>query len=75
MLAFPLKCRISNDRTVVIQLPEAVQPGEHELLIVIDQAQRAADSPSPRQPGSAKGRLVILADDDEHLADFEEYMA
>ena len=28
----------------------------------------------PRQPGSAKGKLIILADDDEHLADFQEYM-
>jgi antitoxin (DNA-binding transcriptional repressor) of toxin-antitoxin stability system len=28
----------------------------------------------PRQPGSAKGKLTIRADDDEHLRDFEEYM-
>ena len=28
----------------------------------------------PRQPGSAKGRLTILVEDDEHLADFQEYM-
>jgi len=28
----------------------------------------------PRQPGSAKGKLVILAEDDEHLQDFAEYM-
>lgn len=27
-----------------------------------------------RQPESAKGKLVILADDDEHLEDFKEYM-
>jgi prevent-host-death family protein len=27
----------------------------------------------PRQPGSAKGKLVIHADDDEHLEDFKEY--
>jgi prevent-host-death family protein len=24
----------------------------------------------PRQPGSAKGKLIILADDEEHLEDF-----
>jgi antitoxin (DNA-binding transcriptional repressor) of toxin-antitoxin stability system len=29
---------------------------------------------APRQPGSAQGRLVIHAEDDEHLADFKEYM-
>jgi antitoxin (DNA-binding transcriptional repressor) of toxin-antitoxin stability system len=28
----------------------------------------------PRQPGSAKGKLIILAEDDEHLEDFKEYM-
>ena len=28
----------------------------------------------PRQPGSAKGILTILVDDDEHLNDFAEYM-
>jgi antitoxin (DNA-binding transcriptional repressor) of toxin-antitoxin stability system len=27
-----------------------------------------------RQPGSAVGTLTILADDDEHLTDFEDYM-
>lgn len=29
---------------------------------------------TPRRPGSAKGKLVILAEDDEHLKDFKEYM-
>lgn len=28
----------------------------------------------PRQPGSAVGQLIIVADDDEHLRDFQEYM-
>ena len=28
----------------------------------------------PRRPGSAKGKLVILADTDDHLQDFQEYM-
>lgn len=27
-----------------------------------------------RRPGSAKGRLAVLADDDSHLSDFVEYM-
>jgi hypothetical protein len=29
--------------------------------------------PVRRQPGSAKGRLVVLAEDDEHMRDFEGY--
>jgi prevent-host-death family protein len=28
----------------------------------------------PRRPGSAKGKLVILVEDDEHLEDFKDYM-
>jgi len=28
-----------------------------------------------RQPGSACGLLTILSEDDEHLADFQDYMA
>jgi antitoxin (DNA-binding transcriptional repressor) of toxin-antitoxin stability system len=28
----------------------------------------------PCQAGSAKGMLTIIEDDDEHLADFREYM-
>jgi prevent-host-death family protein len=28
----------------------------------------------PRKPGSGKGKLIILSDDDEHLKDFAEYM-
>ena len=28
----------------------------------------------PRQPGSGKGMLTSVSDDDEHLEDFKEYM-
>jgi len=28
----------------------------------------------PRVPGSAKGKLHILSEDEEHLKDFKEYM-
>ena len=28
----------------------------------------------PRRPGSAKGKRVILAEDDGHLEDFKDYM-
>lgn len=28
----------------------------------------------PRRPGSAKGKLIILAEDDEHLLDFQDYL-
>ncbi|NOY29901.1 MAG: hypothetical protein GXP28_06900 [Planctomycetes bacterium] len=28
----------------------------------------------PRVPGTAKGKITILAEDDQHLADFQETM-
>jgi hypothetical protein len=28
----------------------------------------------PRRPGSAVGKFFILTEDDEHLADFKEYL-
>jgi antitoxin (DNA-binding transcriptional repressor) of toxin-antitoxin stability system len=63
-------------------LPELInrlQPGE-SLVITRDAkavARLLSEEPSkrkPRVPGSAKGMLTILEDDDEHLKDFAEYM-
>jgi prevent-host-death family protein len=61
------------------ELIEQLQPGE--ALIITRNAQPvarllAAEKPKrqPRKPGSAKGMLTIVSDDDEHLKDFEEYM-
>lgn len=56
-----------------------VEDGE-TLVIVRDERPVAEIKPipspalQPRQPGSALGQLVILAEDDEHLRDFQEYM-
>jgi len=64
------------------KLPELVAhlgSGE-ELIITQDHkpvAKLVREQPAPRKPrkaGSAKGMLVIIQDDDEHLKDFEEYM-
>ena len=64
------------------KLPELVAnlgSGE-ELIITQDQkpvAKLVREHPvlrKPRKAGSAKGKLVILQEDDDHLKDFEEYM-
>ena len=61
------------------QLIERLQPGE-EIVITRDQKPvarlLAEERPKrkPRQPGNCKGMLTIVADDDEHLKDFREYM-
>lgn len=51
-----------------------------ESVVITDQDKPVAqlvpavpEKPRP-QYGSCKGKLIILAEDDEHLKDFEEYM-
>ena len=64
------------------KLPELIEQltaGE-ELLITRNELPiarlTAEDKPKrkPRKAGSAKGMLTILAEDDEHLGDFAEFM-
>jgi antitoxin (DNA-binding transcriptional repressor) of toxin-antitoxin stability system len=61
------------------QLIEQLQPGE-EIVITRDQkpvARLLAEQQpkrKPRRPGNCKGMMTIIADDDEHLKDFAEYM-
>lgn len=64
------------------RLPELIaglRPGE-ALVITRDQRPVARLTPEapparkPRQAGNCQGLLVIVADDDEHLKDFGEYM-
>jgi len=63
-------------------LPELLtqlQPGEE--ITITDRGQPLAllkkvESPKrqPRKAGNCKGMVVIVADDDEHLKEFAEYM-
>jgi antitoxin (DNA-binding transcriptional repressor) of toxin-antitoxin stability system len=58
---------------------ERLQPGE-EILITRDQkpvARLTAEGlpkRAPRRPGNCQGMITIVAEDDEHLKDFAEYM-
>lgn len=63
-------------------LPELIErlgPGE-SFVITRDEtvvARLTAEGPprrKPRRPGNCKGMLIIVADDEEHLKDFAEYM-
>lgn len=64
------------------RLPELIDrlaPGEELVITRNDQpvAALVGKNPparQPRRPGSAKGKLLILAEDEEHLEDFKEYM-
>jgi antitoxin (DNA-binding transcriptional repressor) of toxin-antitoxin stability system len=48
-----------------------ITEGQRPVAKIIGQGVPAR---KPRRPGSAKGKLIILEEDDEHLKDFEEYM-
>jgi len=61
------------------ELIDGLAPGE-EVIITRNQQPVAKlvgqqrPMRKPRRPGSAKGKLVILGEDDTHLEDFKEYM-
>jgi bifunctional DNA-binding transcriptional regulator/antitoxin component of YhaV-PrlF toxin-antitoxin module len=63
------------DSQGAIHLPEEFRHayGKHARLVVSLQAQELIRKKG-RQPGSAKGILKVLSEDDEHLNDFKEYM-
>lgn len=64
------------------KLPELIEQLAVGEELVITRNQRpiarllAEERPlrKPRKAGNCKGMLTIVADDDEHLKDFEEYM-
>lgn len=64
------------------QLPDLIHkltPGEEIVITENDRpvAKLVSERPAVRQrpqPGLARGMITVVADDDEHLKDFEEYM-
>jgi antitoxin (DNA-binding transcriptional repressor) of toxin-antitoxin stability system len=56
-----------------LQPGETVQSVEGEKIVARLGAELEV-SRKPRQAGSAVGTLTIVADDDEHLQDFEDYI-
>jgi hypothetical protein len=71
---------IYDDTPDSIPVPEELRHRKAEIILwPLDE--RGADEESdsnadklPRRPGSARGKLAIIADDDEHLSDFKDYM-
>ncbi len=62
------KLVITQDGEPVAELTRAIQESRPHNA----EAERAGRT--PRRPGSCKGKLAILADDDEHLRDWAEYL-
>ncbi|ASC71836.1 hypothetical protein XM38_027900 [Halomicronema hongdechloris C2206] len=64
----------------LLELLKTLNPGEAVQIVAGEQvvgwlvAEEGVVARAPRQPGSAVGTLTIVADDDEHLQDFANYM-
>ena len=61
------------------ELIHSLRPGEELAIVENDRViakliGETQDSPRPRRRGSAKGKLIIQVEDDEHLNDFGAYM-
>jgi len=71
--AIEFTTRIDEDGQV--QVPIAFQHlyGKHGRVIVLI-PEKGEVSKKRRTPGSAKGKLTVQNEDDEHLDDFKEYM-
>ena len=73
MQAIEFETRIDKDGH--IHLPEEFQHGYGKFARLVVLLPEQAESPKKRrQPGSSKGIIQVLAEDDEHLNDFKEYM-
>lgn len=73
MKAIEFETRIESDGS--IRVPPEFQEtyGQFARLVVLLRDESDV-SVTARIPGSAKGILRIVEDDDEHLSDFQEYM-
>jgi hypothetical protein len=56
MLSITLECEVSANRTLTLQLPESVQPGKHELLVVINE--QVASTPTVVANAGALNQLT-----------------
>lgn len=70
---------IEEAQAHLVELISKLVPGEEVIITQNEQpvaklVLQPAPVRRPRQPGSAKGKLIILAEDEEHLEDFKEYM-
>ena len=69
---------LEQAQTDLEQLIAGLRPGEEILILQNDQpiarlVTEPKPSGEPRTPGSAVGKLWIVAEDDEHLDDFRQY--
>jgi len=72
MQALEFETRIDKDGTFICRSNSNTPMGN--LPTWLSSAGTGNSPQKGRQPGSAKGILKVLSEDDEHLDDFREYM-
>ena len=70
---------IEEAQAKLSELIDKLAPGEEVILTRNEQpvaklVGQQRPIRKPRRAGSAKGKLVILVEDDEHLKDFKDYV-
>jgi antitoxin (DNA-binding transcriptional repressor) of toxin-antitoxin stability system len=70
---------IEEAQATLRELINKLGPGEEVVITKDDQpVAKLVSQPKvtrqPRQPGSARGILTVVTEDEEHLEDFKEYM-
>jgi prevent-host-death family protein len=71
---------IEEAQARLTEIIDRLAPGEEVLITRNDQpVAKLVGQPrpvrKPRQPGTCRGMLIIVTDDDEHLKDFAKYMS
>ena len=70
-----IEIKTQIDKNGHIYLPKEFQHAYGKFArLVVFLPEQSESLQKKRQPGSAKGILQVLAEDDEHLDDFKEYM-
>lgn len=52
---------VGKDRTVTIQLPDDVTPGEHRLVVLLDDTDQVEQESDSTQPLVRKGNVLVYA--------------
>ena len=70
---------LEEAKSRLAELIDQLAPGDEILIVREDEllAKLVSGKPlrKPRQPGSARGTLTVVSEDDEHLEDFKEYLS
>ena len=64
MYALTLQCEIPEERTLTVKLPNSIQPGTHEVMVIIDEVEA-------KSAHTVRGGLMRFAGAIPSLADVE----